>query len=364
MPVLPIPMILALVLLAFLAHRMATRETHATLLALIASCALQGVVVSLVQYYGVTALRPLQPLLASVIPAVAWLAFRQAAGGAAGQRDIIIHSAGFVLALLCLLLQPLLLDILIPALFAGYGVAMLLRLGRGEDSLPHSRLESGAVSVLAWRIIAVSLIVSALADVVIAYYLAIGERGALLWVPSVVSSLTLLCLGAVSLSQAVEGEDGPPEDEPALSPEDSERHQSIVARLDDYVETQKPFLDPDLTLARLSRKLTIPAKQLSRHQPGERRECLALHQPAPHRTCLPIDRPGQVRHRSHARQRLQHQIQFQPRIPQGEGRKPQQMAGNPFLTGSPADDCGSSVPALSIVRHYLTRVFICLTGDA
>lgn len=263
MPVLPIPMILALVLLAFLAHRMATRETHATLLALIASCALQGVIVSLVQYYGVTELRPLQPLLASVIPAIAWLAFRQAAGGATRQRGIIIHSAGFVLALLCLLLQPLLLDILIPALFAGYGVAMLLRLGRGEDSLPHSRLESGAMPVLAWRIIAIALILSGLSDVVIAYYLSMGEKGVLLWVPSVVSSLTLLCLGAVSLSNVIEGKGDDQPEETGVSPEDSERHQSIVARLDDYVETQKPFLDPDLTLARLSRKLTIPAKQLS-----------------------------------------------------------------------------------------------------
>jgi len=263
MPVLPIPLIIALVLFAFLAHRMATRETHATLLALIASCALQGVVVSLVQYYGVTALRPLQPLLASVIPAIAWLAFRQAAGGATGQRDIVIHSAGFVLALLCLLLQPLLLDILIPALFAGYGVAMLLRLGRGEDSLPHSRLESGAMPVLAWRIIAIALILSALSDVVIAYYLSRGETGVLLWVPSVVSSLTLLCLGALSLSNAIEAKSDEPAGEESVSPEDNERHQSIIEQLDDYVETQKPFLDPDLTLARLSRKLTIPAKQLS-----------------------------------------------------------------------------------------------------
>jgi AraC-like DNA-binding protein len=256
-------MIIALVLFAFLVHRMATRETHATLLALIALCALQGVVVSLVQYYGVTELRLLQPLLASIIPGVAWLAFRQAAGGATGPRGIIVHSAGLVLALLCLLLQPLLLDILIPTLFAGYGAAMLLRLGRGEDSLPHSRLESGAMPVLAWRIVAIALIVSAASDVLIAYYLSIGETGVLLWVPSVVSSLTLLCLGALSLSNAIEGKGEDQAEEPSVSAEDSERHHAIVERLDAYVEAQKPFLDPELTLARLSRKLTIPAKQLS-----------------------------------------------------------------------------------------------------
>ena len=71
MPVLPIPMIIALLLFAFLAHRMFTRETHATLLALIAACAVQSAIVALVQYYGVTSIRPLQPLLATLIPPIA-----------------------------------------------------------------------------------------------------------------------------------------------------------------------------------------------------------------------------------------------------------------------------------------------------
>ncbi len=263
MPVLPIPMIIALLLFAFLAHRILTRETHATLLALIAACAVQSAIVALVQYYGVTSIRPLQPLLAALIPPIAWLAFSQAARGDAKPGDLPLHSVGFVVALLLLLLQPQLLDVLIPFLFAGYGAAMMLRLGRGEDSLPHSRLESGTMPLLAWRIIAVSLIASAASDVFIAYYLATGEKGVLLWVPSVFSSLTLLSLGALSLSHAIESRHDEGGEDNSLSPEDTERDQSIVTKLDEYVQTQKPFLDPDLTLARLSRRLLVPAKQLS-----------------------------------------------------------------------------------------------------
>lgn len=263
MPVLPVPMIIALLLFAFLVHRMLTRETHVTLLALIAVCAVQGAVVALVQYYGVTAIRPLQPLLATLIPPIAWLAFSQAARGDAKPGDLPLHAAGSVAALLLLLLQPQLLDILIPLLFAGYGAAMLVQLGRGEDSLPHSRLESGTRALLAWRIVAVSLIVSAVCDVFIAYNLAMGERGVLLWVPSIFSSLTLLGLGALSLSHAMESHHDEGSEISSLSPEDSERDQSIVTKLDDYVQSQKPFLDPDLTLARLSRRMLVPAKPLS-----------------------------------------------------------------------------------------------------
>ncbi len=263
MPVLPIPMIIALLLFAFLAHRLLTRETHVTLLALIAACAMQGAIVALVQYYGFTAIRPLQPLWATLIPPIAWLAFSQAARGDPKPGDLPLHSAGFVLALLFLLLQPHLLDVWIPLLFAGYGVAMMFRLVHGEDSLPHSRLESGSMPLLAWRIIAISLIASAASDVFIAYNLAAGEKGVLLWVPSVFSSLLLLSLGAVSLSHAIESHHDDGGEDSGLSPEDIEKDQSIVTKLDEYVQTRKPFLDPDLTLARLSRRLLVPAKQLS-----------------------------------------------------------------------------------------------------
>ena len=40
-------------------------------------------------------------------------------------------------------------------------------------------------------------------------------------------------------------------------------------------------------------------------------------QPPSHRPCLRADQRGKVRDGSHAGERLQHQIQFQPRIPQG-----------------------------------------------
>jgi AraC-like DNA-binding protein len=208
-------------------------------------------------------LRPVQPVLATLIAPIAWLAFTQAAGGANRAQHIWVHGLGFILAILCLLLQPMLLDVLIPLSFFGYGVAMLGHLSRGEDSLPHSPLESGGMPVLAWRIIALSLIASAACDVFIAYNLAMGAKSALFWVPSLVSSLSLLSLGALSLSHAMESRREDESSESIISPEDAERDVAIISRLDDYVATQKPYLDPDLTLARLSRKLLIPAKQLS-----------------------------------------------------------------------------------------------------
>ncbi|WP_373502123.1 helix-turn-helix domain-containing protein [Aestuariivirga sp.] len=263
MPVLPIPMIIALLLLGFLIHRLVTRETHATLLALIAACALQSAIIALVQYYGFTAIRPLQPILATLIPPIAWFAFARASGGEGQSHTLAWHGIAPALAVVFLLTSPMLLDVLIPLSFAGYGAAMLLRLWQGEDSLPHSRLQGGATPLLAWRIIAVSLIASAGCDVLIAYNLAMGQNAVLHWVPSLVSSLSLLSLGALGLSHAIESQRDDPADDVSPSQADLDRDQAIIARLDDYVAAQRPFVDPDLTLARLARKLTVPAKQLS-----------------------------------------------------------------------------------------------------
>jgi AraC-like DNA-binding protein len=256
-------MIIALVLFTFLVLRIVKGETHVTLLALIAACALQGAIVALVQYYGVSFLRPVQAVMATVIPPVAWFAFTRASGNEDPQRNMLWHAIGPALALLCLVVNPILLDVLIPLSFTIYGVAMLVRLWGGEDSLPHSRLESGARALMAWRIVALSLIASAACDVLIAYGLAAGYSGVVLWLPSLVSSLSLLSLGALSLTNAIESRREQSAEEAVPSKEELERDQAIIAKLDDYVQAHKPHFDPDLTLARLARKLTVPAKQVS-----------------------------------------------------------------------------------------------------
>jgi AraC-like DNA-binding protein len=261
MPVLPVPLIIALLLAGFLIHRLLTRDTHATIIMLIGACAVQGAVITLVQYYGFSTLRPVQAIFATTIPPIAWMAFIHAAGGDTRSRRLLWHAIGPLLAIGFLLLKPFLLDALIPLSFAGYGIAMLVRLWRGADSLLHSRLDSGANALWAWRVIAASLMASGLCDVMIAFASSQGSASVVLWVPSLVGSLSLLCLGVLSLSNAIES--GREDETEVVSEEDASRHHAIIAKLDSYLAEHKPYLDPDLTLARLSRKLVVPAKQLS-----------------------------------------------------------------------------------------------------
>ncbi len=262
MPVLPVPMIIALFLLGFLLQRVLTRQTDRALLVLIGCCAAQSALIAVVQYYGVSSLRVLQPLLATAIPAMAWLAFRQASAGRIVKSDVLLHLIGPVAALVCLALRPVLLDALIPVLFAGYGFAIGIALLRGEDSLPHSRLENGRMAVLVWVTLAVALVASAVSDVFIAIQLAGGRADVVLWLPSLFSSVTLLVLGALGLSHAIESQSSA-DTQIDYPVEDKARDAAIVDKLDAYIASHQPYLDPDLTLARLARKLLVPEKQLS-----------------------------------------------------------------------------------------------------
>ncbi len=263
MPVLPVPMIVALLLAGFLLHRIATRKLAPALLALIGFCALQSALIALVQYYGLGALRPLQPFLAALIPAVAWLAFREAAVGRTRPRDLATHLAGPLAAGLCLIFMPAALDVLIPGLFILYGLAIATASWRGEDSLPHSRLDAGRTAVLAWRILSLALIASAGTDILIALRLAAGDGQVLLWLPSLFSSATLTVLGALGLSHAVETQRAEAPKPAAMSEADRNRDAAILAALHTHVETHKPYLSPDLTLARLARRIGVPEKRLS-----------------------------------------------------------------------------------------------------
>lgn len=71
-----------------------------------------------------------------VIPPLAWFAFARASGGEGRQLPQYWHAIGPVLALLCLAVNPVLLDVLIPLSFTLYGLAVLIRLLVARTACP------------------------------------------------------------------------------------------------------------------------------------------------------------------------------------------------------------------------------------
>ncbi|MDO5632332.1 MAG: AraC family transcriptional regulator [Paracoccus sp. (in: a-proteobacteria)] len=259
MLMLPIPTFAGLILI-WLALR-AALDRRRLLALFLTACALQSVGITLAAGYGVAALRPILPVTAAMIPPLAWITFRAGLFGQLGIGQAAIHLTGPAFVLFCRLFAPETVDSAVAAVFVFYGAAILMRLRRAGD-LPLARLEAGSAPGLIWQGVGWALIVSALSDLLIWAAWAAGRADLAGLVISLGSSLSLLALGLLSILPAAKGEDipepAPPQPEPP-----AEEDSDILARLDDLLARDQAHLDPNLTLARLARRLRVPDKRLS-----------------------------------------------------------------------------------------------------
>ena len=202
-PSLPLPLVSALVLAFLLAVLLLRRGPPGFVVALVGLCAAQAAVVALAQHYGIAAFRSLQPVTAAAIPPLAWAAFQFSAVRRPRLPHDLAHLAGPVLVAAASLAMPALLDALIPALFLGYGGAILLAAWRGADALPRLPFEAGDTPGLVWKVIALSLIISALGDGLIAAAAMGGRADWIPWIVAIWSSLTLLTVGGLVLVRSL-----------------------------------------------------------------------------------------------------------------------------------------------------------------
>ena len=263
MLVLPIPMVTALVLGFLILRVLTVEERPPVVIVFLTACAGQSLIVAALQYYGISALRPVQPATATLIPVLAWLTFQTAFLRPVKPRDGL-HSLVPAFTVFCILFAPATIDIILPVIFLAYGGAILAVLKSGGDALPLARLEAGRQPLWLWTGIAVSLLLSALSDSLIAVAFLSDNPGWAKLIISIFTSCALLSVGLLSVSPNAFGEIEP-EDKPRPSPPPvpDEGDHAIVERLDRLLAEETLYLEPSLTLARLARRLQMPAKQLS-----------------------------------------------------------------------------------------------------
>ena len=259
---LPITLVVALIL-GFLALRHAVlRDRSVLFLILLIACAVQSLVASLTQHYGMLQLSVIQPITAVTIPPLAWLTFQSAVLRSLDPKRDILHTLGPLFTTFCMVFAPATLDLVLPALFIGYGLAILIRLQR-DNTLPLARLEAGPLPARIWKTVGVLLVLSALSDILIAVAVGFGYTSMRPLIISFFTSFTLLGIGLLSLSRDAEGslEQTPEQTEPQEDP--SLNDVALIVRLDGLMQMDRPYLDPDLTLTRLAHRLHVPIKQLS-----------------------------------------------------------------------------------------------------
>ncbi|RLQ88580.1 helix-turn-helix domain-containing protein [Notoacmeibacter ruber] len=261
---LPIPLIVSLIVAYLLLRLMIKGSRLYVYWALLAACALQGLVISLVHYYGV-AIRPIAPVTATFIPPLAWVAFRTSLFRTLRPKQDAAHFLAPAFTAFCVAFAPMTVDAVVIAIFVGYGVAILLVLKRQSGDLPLARIESGGVPVHVWQALAAALILSALSDGLVAVAMANDRPDLRALIVSSFSSLALLAIAALGLTSDGLGEASETfDDEPASSlPETDAEDRQMMERLDHLLRDEELYLDADLTLTRLAHRIHVPIKALS-----------------------------------------------------------------------------------------------------
>lgn len=270
----PVPFIVSMLLglLAIILYARLSQQTKVASMFL-GLCSATTAMVGLRWTFGLEFFSIAQPILASTIPVAAWYAFAHA------NRDLgflpIKHFVAPLLVVVSSITQPWLalpLDEILTLTYIIYGIA-LLRFSSTEAALINVSLGNWegvkkAESIAGWV-----LIFSAFVDTFMSLDLTFNQGELSLYI---LTAAHLVLLPVLSIAVVVTGINTPitngekskemngANDEP-LSPAlmTSERAKEITSMLDSKIRQDSLYLDPELTLSKLTRKLGIPAKQIS-----------------------------------------------------------------------------------------------------
>ncbi|MGH1465536.1 MAG: helix-turn-helix domain-containing protein [Cognatishimia sp.] len=226
------------------------------------------VFVGLRSEYGIEALSQIQPHLAILIAPTLWLGFQSLASatGSPPRQRLIITAIGLAVGQLALLLPTAwsadLVVIGTNVICVFLLARMLFQPPEAFVQVPPSKFRLARVALL-FALLFIALIVTA--DMIFVAVLSAGNAGIiqlLTGVSGVIVTVVLLC-ALVGVPIVLGGQTRHASREPAAETP-LEEDQDLLRKLDQLMTEQKMFTDPDLTLARLGRRLHCPARSVSK----------------------------------------------------------------------------------------------------
>lgn len=163
------------------------------------------------------AARLIQPVIAAVLPVLAFVAFEGLRrGGAVKSAALILHliPAALVLGLVAVWRAPI--DIVLFAIYLGYGAGLLRMARQGPDTLVATRLGDSTTAHKALVAVALLLILTAFIDAGVSFALTFGNAEQATAILTVASVLWLAAAGyAATVADATRPE---PEPDPSVEP--------------------------------------------------------------------------------------------------------------------------------------------------
>ncbi|MFB2863444.1 helix-turn-helix domain-containing protein [Aeromonas sp. MdU4] len=270
----PVPFFVSFLLglLALALHvRLAEQARMASLF--LALCAATTGLVGLRWTFDIALFALLQPIFAALIPVAAWYAFTRTSGGPV--KPFYLHAIAPAIVMIGVITHPILmlpLDMILTATYLFYGIA-LVRYAAQAPLLLYVSFNNWEGVKRAENIAGWMLLFSALIDGAISvdFSLNQGRYSPYILTLGHLILLPVLALAVVTVGVNTAGLDNPPTEASPDCPDEANseplmsdvRAHEIVTRLDRLMQEKSCYLDPELTLAALSRKLCIPAKQIS-----------------------------------------------------------------------------------------------------
>ncbi|TCM58105.1 AraC family transcriptional regulator [Rhizobium sp. PP-F2F-G48] len=281
MPFIPLPFVVALLLLVLLVTVLRRDEGVSRRLALIILIVIsiwQSVLSGLRWGYDVQAMMFLAPVGPALVPPLAYAGVENLVRGKRpwGWWRYGVHGLPTLTIVLLLVLEREAIDVALIAIFVGYALAILRLMRPGTDALRLAPFEGAAPAYRASLFTALCLLLSAAVDLFVVLDLA-WAQGANIRPVIAIANLCLLVILAIAAAST----GAPPErvpvmpsalDVPAPDVSSSNRPAPEAATAEEagtmdaierLMQTKRVYRDVDLNLDRLARKAGIPARQIS-----------------------------------------------------------------------------------------------------
>lgn len=264
MPAIPLPFVVALVLAILLARLILQRDRQLMpVIVFVGACTVTSVLTGLRWSFDIAGLSLIRLVAAASVAPIAWVCFARLTESWTPRRLWLALLPPLAAVLLGLMWIPWL-DVLLGALFLGYGAALVLMGLRGPDGFGAVRLGEVRGTQKAALLVGAAMIVSGLIDQVIAADFGFYQGAHAARIIGIANAFTLpfIAYAVVAVGGSVAVPEGEPDEseKPVLSTADDARIVESVAAL---MRDKALFRDPDLTLNRLARRAGIPARQIS-----------------------------------------------------------------------------------------------------
>lgn len=262
----PLPLfatlILGFVCARFVLNRDMTLRAHQLFAGLIALYAAQSLLTSLRWGYEITSAALIMAILAPVLPAVAYLAYKTLSGRQTGLQLWPLGIIGANWAVFAA--APALADPFILMTYLGFGGLLLRLYWRGVDQLTLSPINDAREILIAMGLTGGALVASGLTDVYVIYDFVKNDGGNTGLVLTFVQTAFVLIIGISAVfGRAADTPNKEVVTSELIARDVTGSDEDTLRRLENLFVQDRLHLSEDLSLRRISRRLGVPDRQVS-----------------------------------------------------------------------------------------------------